>query len=825
MAATRGAYIFTTPITFLLLLISVALAKDHSHGSSYLVRGSSVTIEGTTTTAILVSPNGAFACGFYRVATNAFTFSIWFNGSAAKTVAWTANRDEPVNGRGSRLTFQKDGGLALLDYNGTAVWSTNTTATRASHAELLDTGNLVIRDPDGRILWRSFDSPTDTLLPSQPMTRNTQLVSASARGLLYSGFYKLYFDNDNQLKLMYNGPEVSSIYWPDPFNKEWVNQRTTYNSSRHAILDQTGQFVSSDQLKFEASDLGDKVVRRLTLDYDGNLRLYSLNTASRNWSVSWMAFHRVCNIHGLCGKNSLCKYNFPKILPQSIYIPKLQCSCLEGFEVIDASNWSKGCRRKASITANWNKQRRQKANITANEDFSFKKLAETDFYGYDFAYKDQVPISECRRMCLDNADCQAFAYRQGIGECYPKVYLFNGKNFPHPQNDIYLKVLKGVMSSSKLASSVTHGCKVREKEVNVSSQMLKDGSSKFKFGYFLSSALTLLFIEVILITAGCWVVYKWGTRPEITDEGYMIISSQFRIFSYKELQKATNCFQEMLGSGGSGEVYKGVLDDERKVAVKKLNDVIQGEQEFRSEISVIGRVYHMNLVRIWGFCVEKTHKLLVSEFVENGSLDRILFDYQSISPVLPWCQRYNIALGVAKGLAYLHHECLEWIVHCDVKPENILLDKDFEPKIADFGLVKLLNRGSSTLMLSSVHGTRGYIAPEWALNLPITGKADVYSYGVVLLELVKGVRVSSWMVEGEEEVEMAVRCSTEILKEKLEAEDQSWLQDFVDYRLDGEFNHSQAIMLLKIAVSCVEEERRRRPSMSHVVETLLSLVD
>ncbi|XBH97675.1 hypothetical protein VPH35_127317 [Triticum aestivum] len=233
----------------------------------------------------------------------------------------------------------------------------------------------------------------------------------------------------------------------------------------------------------------------------------------------------------------------------------------------------------------------------------------------------------------------------------------------------------------------------------------------------------------------------------------------------------------------------------------------------------------MNLVRIWGFCVEKTCKLLVSEFIENGSLATVLFDYQSLSPVLQWGQRYNIAVGVAKGLAYLHHECLGWIVHCDVKPENILLDKDFEPKIADFGLVKLLQRGSSAQMLSRVHGTRGYIAPEWALNLPITGKADVYSYGVVLLESVKGIRVSSWMVEGKEEVEMAVRCSTEILKEKLAGEDQSWILEFVDYRLDGEFNHSEALMMLKIAVSCVEEERSRRPSMSHVVETLLSLVE
>ncbi|CAM0912940.1 unnamed protein product [Alopecurus aequalis] len=811
----RSAYIFTTSITFLLLLISVALAKDQTHGSSYLERGSSFSVKDGTTTTLLVSPNGTFACGFYKVATNAFTFSVWFTGSARKTVAWTANRDAPVNGRGSRLAFRRDGGLDLLDYNGTAVWSTNTTATRASHAKLLNTGNLVVVDPDGGHLWRSFDSPTDTLLPSQPMTRNRKLVSASAKGLLYSGFYTLYFDNDNTLKLIYDGPETSSIYWPDPFFKSWGDSRTTYNSSRHAVLKQTGQFVSSDNLEFNASDFGDKVMRRLTLDYDGNLRLYSLSTISRKWSVSWMAFPLVCNIHALCGKNSLCKY-----------YPKLECSCLEGFEVVDASDWSKGCSRKANITANWDKRRRQKANITSTQDFSFKKLAETDFYGYDIGYVDkQLSIQKCRHMCLNIADCQGFAYHQGEGKCYPKVYLFNGKTFPHPDTDIYLKVPKGVVSSSALASTVTHKCKVHEKEASTSSQMFKDGSSHFKFGYFLSSALTILFIEVSLIIAGCWVVYKWEKRPEITDKGYMIISSQFRIFSYRELRKATNCFQEELGCGGSGAVYKGVLDDERKVAVKKLNDVIQGDQEFRSEISVIGRINHMNLVRIWGFCVEKTHKLLVSEFIENGSLATVLFDCQSLSPVLEWGKRYNIALGVAKGLAYLHHECLEWIVHCDVKPENILLDKDFEPKIADFGLVKLQKRESSARMLSRVHGTRGYIAPEWALNLPITGKADVYSYGVVLLELVKGIRVSSWMVEGEEEVEMAVRCSTEILKEKLAGEDQSWLLDFVDNRFDGDFNSSEAIVMLKIAVSCLEEERSRRPSMSHVAETLLALVE
>lgn len=349
---------------------------------------------------------------------------------------------------------------------------------------------------------------------------------------------------------------------------------------------------------------------------------------------------------------------------------------------------------------------------------------------------------------------------------------------------------------------------------------------KFKFGYFLTSALTLLVVEVTIILIGFWALYRWERRPKATDVGSMIIYGQFCRFSYRELKKATNCFHEELGRGGSGVVYKGVLSDERKVAVKKLSDMIQGEQEFRFELSVIGRIYHMNVVRIWGFCAEKTHRLLVSEFVEKGSLDKVLFDNLNLYPVLQWSQRYNIALGVAKGLAYLHHECLEWIVHCNVKPENILLDEELEPKIADFGLVKLLGRGAGAQMLSRVHGTRGYIAPEWALNLPITGKADVYSYGVVLLELVMGTQVSGQVVqgEGEVEVEMAVGHYAKILKDKLASKDQLWLLEFVDCRLSGDFDYLQAAMMLKIAVSCVEEERRR-PNMSYVVETLLSLLD
>ncbi|KAF0901569.1 hypothetical protein E2562_003542 [Oryza meyeriana var. granulata] len=410
----RGVYIFTTLI-FFLLMRTIALANDKK---TFLARRSSISTQDDTTT-ILESPNGDFSCGFYKVATNALTFSIWFSRSSEKPVAWTANRDAPVNGKGSRLTFQKDGTLALLDYNGKVVWSTNTTATRANRAELLNNGNLVVMDPDGQHLWRSFDSPTDTLLPLQPITRN-----------------------------------------------------------------------------FEASDLGNHVMRRLTLDYDG-------------------------------------------------------------FEVIEPSDWSKGCERKADITAIWDKGNRHNTNNSISQDFSFRKSTGIDFWGYDIAYE---------------------------------------KSFPDPYNDNYLKVPKGVSLTKESDSILTHSCGVTEKLAYSSSQMFEDVTSKFEFGYFLSSVLTLLLIEVILIIAGFSVVKKWETRPEITDEGYMIISNQFRRFSYKELHKATNCFQEELGSGGSGVVYKGVLDDERKVAVKKLNDVIYGEQELSQRYNICcGRFYRQNI--------------------------------------------------------------------------------------------------------------------------------------------------------------------------------------------------------------------------------------
>jgi serine/threonine protein kinase len=268
-------------------------------------------------------------------------------------------------------------------------------------------------------------------------------------------------------------------------------------------------------------------------------------------------------------------------------------------------------------------------------------------------------------------------------------------------------------------------------------------------------------------------------------------------------------------------VYKGVLEDERPVALKKLNHISRGKEEFQTELSVTARIYHMNLVRIWGFCSEGSHRLLVCEYIENGSLASILFSGKN-NILLDWKQRFNIALGVAKGLAYLHHECLEWVIHCDVKPENILLDQNFEPKITDFGLAKLLNRGGSSENTSHVRGTAGYIATEWMSGLPITSKVDVYSYGVVLLELLSGRRVSELAVGSDAEVRSMLRKLVTMLANKLEGNDQSWIDGFVDCKLSGQFSYLQARTLVKLVVSCLEEDRRKRPTMESIVLTLLA---
>ncbi|KAL5227128.1 hypothetical protein ABZP36_015393 [Zizania latifolia] len=772
-----------------LLLCAFASTAQHTMGG-----GSSLSVEDRAR-PFLVSPDGTFSCGFLQVGDNAFSFSVWFTASRNSTAVWTANRYFPVNGRGSRVSFTHDGELALADANGTMVWTSRTGGVSARRKGLTislnDTGNLVISDPfTSSTVWQSFDWPTDTLLPSQPFTKDTKLVN---------GYYSLNFDNDNVLRLLYNGPDVASFYWPLPSLSIYEAGRTNYNSSRIAALNNTGVFLSSDQLQAQAIDLGLGIKRRLTIEHDGNLRMYSLNESTRGWTETWSALKQQCQVHGICGRNGICEYQ-----------PSLRCLCLPGHEMTDRGDWRKGCKPSFSI-----------GDCTQEcapppEQFKFVRVPQTDFYGFDIAYNKSVTFEQCRDLCLRMCQCSAFSYRlDGVGICYLKGLLFNGYTSPNICGSIYLKVPLNIdISAPRVAGLVCRH--------NVYGTTPRNS---WKWTYLFAFAGVLGIVDLLFIVTGWWFLSSKQSIPSALESGYRkVMASQFRRFTYRDLKDATGNFKEELGHGRSGVVYRGVLVGGRVVAVKKLavDVTMQGDEEFWAEMTVLGRINHINLVRIWGFCSERKHKMLVYEYVENQSLDRHLFDVDGDgkAATLAWSERYKIALGTARGLAYLHHECLEWVIHCDVKPENILLTREFDAKISDFGLAKLSKRdGVSGVEFSHMRGTLGYMAPEWALNLRINAKVDVYSFGIVLLEIVVGSRLQDQRTETGEPLQMPQ--ITQALRYIVDSGD---VMSLVDARLQGQFNPRQAMEMVRIALTCMEE-RSSRPTMDDIAKSLTAFDD
>ena len=346
-----------------------------------LKQGSSLSVKNAETD-LLVSPNGDFSAGFFRVGENAFCFAIWFTKSSTPTVVWMANRDQPVNGRGSKISLTEDGNLVLLDAGRVHLWSTGTTSVSAVKLQLDDTGNLVLRSSEfGEHVtyWESFKWPTDTILPNQNLTLDTNLVSSKSQKNYSSGYYNFYFDNDNILRLRFQGPDplVSSVYWPYPWLGPYDTGRFTYNNTKHAVLNSIGGFASSDNLVFSASDYGVKVNRRLTLDPDGNLRLYSFDVKTKTWTVSWQAFSIPCSIHGICGPNSLCSYH---------HVSGRTCSCVPGFKMKNTSDWAFGCEPEFQ----WKN----------TQETGFLRIANTEFYGYDKDYIENRTLKECEEQCL-----------------------------------------------------------------------------------------------------------------------------------------------------------------------------------------------------------------------------------------------------------------------------------------------------------------------------------------------------------------------------------------------------------------------------------------
>lgn len=288
-------------------------------------------------------------------------------------------------------------------------------------------------------------------------------------------------------------------------------------------------------------------------------------------------------------------------------------------------------------------------------------------------------------------------------------------------------------------------------------------------------------------------------------------------FSLAALAAATDDFQCVIGRGSSGTVFKGILDDGTAVAVKRIDGSTHVDKEFRSEVSAIGSVQHVSLVRLLGFClVRNGPRFLVYEFMENGSLDKWIFpQHGGGGRCLTWLQRYQVAVDVAKALAYLHHDCRAKVVHLDVKPENILLDDRLRGMLSDFGLSTLMGKEQSRVV-TTVRGTTGYLAPEWLLGAGVTEKSDVYSYGMVLMEMLGGRRNLQ-----AEPAPGGSRRWTYFPKVVADKVREGRVMEVLDRRLaPSSVDEAGVRRLAHVALWCAQEKAGARPTMARVVEML-----
>uniref|UniRef100_A0A1J3HB63 Putative cysteine-rich receptor-like protein kinase 33 n=1 Tax=Noccaea caerulescens TaxID=107243 RepID=A0A1J3HB63_NOCCA len=314
-------------------------------------------------------------------------------------------------------------------------------------------------------------------------------------------------------------------------------------------------------------------------------------------------------------------------------------------------------------------------------------------------------------------------------------------------------------------------------------------------------------ISVLTATIAVLICRRRKTYPP-TEENSTKSSLQYDL---KTIEAATCTFSNsnMLGKGGFGEVFKSVLQDRSQIAVKRLSkESAQGVQEFKNETRLVAKLQHRNLVTVLGFCMEGEEKILVYEFVQNKSLDHFLFE-PTKQGQLDWAKRYEIIVGTAKGILYLHHDSPLKIIHRDLKASNILLDADMRPKVADFGMARILEMDQSRADTRRVVGTHGYISPEYMTYGQFSTKSDVYSFGVLVLEIISGQRNSNFHeIDGS-----GKSLVTHAWKH--------WRNgsplELVDSELGKNYQSNEVIRCIHIALLCVQNDPEPRPSLSTII--------
>uniref|UniRef100_J3N0F9 non-specific serine/threonine protein kinase n=1 Tax=Oryza brachyantha TaxID=4533 RepID=J3N0F9_ORYBR len=783
---------------FLLLLLLPALAAAQNQTFS----ANDGPWRPTETNRTLVSKSGSFGAGFLPSPSSPgkFQFAVWVNANPDRTVIWYAHKNNyaAVEADGSSTLAIDAAGKLSWTAGSSVVWSPSPAMNAsASTTSLNDSGSLV------HGAWSSFGEPTNTLMPLQaiPGAGTNHSITLQSNNSLF------------QLLNSYTLQHGTFMY-------------ANISSSVTPLLNFTpdGTLLLSGGSSLIASDKDSpRRLRRLTLDYDGNLRLYSLQPNTRQWRVVWQLVQELCTIRGSCpGQASIC-------VPQGA--DAITCVCPPGYHSLGLGA---GCAPKMNYSGRGNDDKFVRMDFVAFSGGAVTAVLDPGNYMTKLSPQN---LADCESKCRANAGCVAFGYKFGGDRtCLHYTSLVDGYWSPATEMSTYLRVVASNNDTNNFTGMTTMidtVCPVRL----ALPVPPKQGRSTIRN----IAIITALFaVELLAGVLSFWAfLRKYSQYREMARTlglEYLPAGGPRR-FSYAELKAATKDFSDVVGRGAYGTVYRGELPDRRAVAVKQLQGVGGGEAEFWAEVTIIARMHHLNLVRMWGFCADKEQRMLVYEYVPNGSLDKYLFahghggdgdgDGGRKQPVLDLHTRYRIAPGVARAIAYLHEECLEWVLHCDIKPENILLEDDFCPKVSDFGLSKLTSKKEKVTM-SRIRGTRGYMAPEWVIHRePITAKADVYSFGMVLLEIVSGRRNYGFRQDsvGSEDWYFPKWAFEKVYVERR-------IDDIIDPRIvqaeaydDDAASVATVERMVKTAMWCLQDRADMRPSMGKVAKMLEGTVE
>ncbi|XP_049380343.1 G-type lectin S-receptor-like serine/threonine-protein kinase LECRK3 [Solanum stenotomum] len=748
---------------------AVALAQQRQLN---ITLGSSLT---PTTNSSWFSSSRHFAFGFYEQ-TNGYAVGIYIVGMPNKTAVWTANRNSSVVPSNAVLLLTNDGRL-IVQVGNQEISAINPSRAIAS-ASMLDTGNFLLYDSDRNVIWQSFDNPTNTLLPGQHLSAGQELFSSASEADDSFGIFRLKMQHDGNLVQYPVDTEDSPPYAYYSAGTGGLN--VSLNLDDDGFLYLLNSTKSLKNLTKGGYRRERTIIYMMKIDADGIFRVYSHSLNQQGSSTIWSSTDDRCDPKGFCGFNGFCT----NIDAQA------KCFCLPGFNFVMPGNWSAGCERNFTAETCQSKENTSKY-------YDMRTVENTVWEDSTYVVLGGTTKEDCEQACLQDCNCEAALFNDR--ECRKqKLPLRYARRDLRNSNLALVKVGINVLANKELPDQ-----KVEETK-----------GKKLRIDILIATITSTVFALLVLGISGFLIhrIHVWTCRKIQESRSVQLCEDVApRAFSYAELEQATSGFKEALGRGAFGTVFKGILAEGQKViAVKRLDkELVEGETEFQTEIKIIGKTHHRNLVCLLGYCLEGSRRLLVYEYMTNGSLADVLFKPEK-QPT--WEERCGFARDIARGLLYLHDECETQIIHCDIKPQNILMDDQFCAKISDFGMAKLLKK-DQTRTYTGIRGTRGYVAPEWHRNLPVTVKADVYSFGVVLLELIcRRKCVDMSLDENEAILEYWVyNCF-----------DAGELDKLVG---DEEVDRRQFERMVKISIWCIQEEPSLRPSMKKVLLMLEGTVE